>query len=396
MYPTTGWLAKYLRYTEVSAARESYHFWTGVSVIAATLQRNVCVEFGHTVIWPNHYILLVGPTGNAKSSAIAIGEDLLRQCGTVNVLPEEISKQAIVKELRRVKLDEAGNIRSEDSTGLLIATELTDFLSKDNYKRGLVPFLTNLYDGKLDYRDAKITREGTSLKNVCFCFLGATTSEWLTELAPTSVFTGGFMGRVVVVGALSRRYNFMPPRRDPHVRSELVEDLGAMSAWKGKAQIDQDALLPLEDHSKAVYGSYGLAVDDARAEGWYARKEAHTLKLCLVLAASHGHTSIQRPVVEEALGILYDVELKMMTVYDRIDVTEGHKKRERIIEALVKAEDNSLTSRDLWRKVGHRFDTMKEFEEHLRALREMEKVELASKEGKGRPTYLYKLILRKE
>ena len=169
-----------------------------------------------------------------------------------------------------------------------------------------------------------------------------------------------------------------------------------MALWKGKVQIEQDALIPLEDHSRAVYGGHGLAVDDERAEGWYARKEAHTLKLCLALAASHGHASIERSVVDEALGILYDVELKMMSVYDRIDVTEGHKKRERIIEALVKAGDNLLTSRDLWRKVGHAFDTVREFEEHRRALVQMEKVEEIPKETKGRHTFVYKLILGKE
>ncbi len=369
MYPKEGWLGEYLNYTQTSEARSTYHFWVGAITIASTLQRNVCVRFGHITFWPNLYLLLLGPTGNRKSSAVAIGKDLLRQAGQVNILPEEISKQAILKELQRYTRKEGGKrYELQDATGLLIATELTDFLSKDNYKRGLVPFLTNLYDSPDDFGESKVTREGSILRNVCFNFLAASTPQWLTELAPSAVLTGGFMGRVVLAVVTSRRFIFMPPKRDEKVRSRLVQGLLDMAGWRGEVSLDDDAKRILKKHAEGLVTGETVLVTDLQAEGWYGRKEGHALKLCIVLAASQGVKVISGAIMDKALEILLEVEQNMMEAYAEIDVTLGHRKREKILAALLTIRGQKLARHQLWKKVQYHFETVEEFDKQLASL----------------------------
>jgi hypothetical protein len=74
-----NWLVTYTSYTCMSEAPQEYHLWTGLTIISAVLKRQVYKDRKRFVTWPNLYVFLVGPPGTKKSSAISIGEDLLKQ-----------------------------------------------------------------------------------------------------------------------------------------------------------------------------------------------------------------------------------------------------------------------------------------------------------------------------
>jgi hypothetical protein len=63
----------------MSEAPQEYHLWTGLTIISSVLKRQVYKDRKRFITWPNLYTFLVGPPGTKKSSAISIGEDLLKQ-----------------------------------------------------------------------------------------------------------------------------------------------------------------------------------------------------------------------------------------------------------------------------------------------------------------------------
>ena len=72
------WIESYLEATDNTEPPILYRTWTAVSVIAAVLQRKVFLEW-HTRIFPNMYIVLVGPPGRCrKGTAMVPVQKMLR------------------------------------------------------------------------------------------------------------------------------------------------------------------------------------------------------------------------------------------------------------------------------------------------------------------------------
>src|SRR5438309_523994 len=69
-----NWLAAYLEYTKESESPDAYHVWTALSSIASVARRNVWLDQGIYLLYPNLYVALVGPPGRTgKSTAIRMG-----------------------------------------------------------------------------------------------------------------------------------------------------------------------------------------------------------------------------------------------------------------------------------------------------------------------------------
>ena len=73
------WISAYLKFTENTESPTSYHIWTAIACIAGALQRKCFMQWGLERIYPNMYIVLVGPAGRTrKSVAINIGQDIFK------------------------------------------------------------------------------------------------------------------------------------------------------------------------------------------------------------------------------------------------------------------------------------------------------------------------------
>jgi len=59
------WLDAYMNYGDNTEASALFRKWVGVSTIASALRRKVHLEW-HARIFPNLYVVLVGPAGGRK------------------------------------------------------------------------------------------------------------------------------------------------------------------------------------------------------------------------------------------------------------------------------------------------------------------------------------------
>ena len=96
------WLSSYLKYTEDTEPPLSYHVWTGISMIAAALQRRVHMPWGHEKIYPNMYILLIGPSGKCrKGTAMGMGRDLITAVQGISLVSESITREALIRFMKQ-------------------------------------------------------------------------------------------------------------------------------------------------------------------------------------------------------------------------------------------------------------------------------------------------------
>src|SRR2546427_12238432 len=66
-----NWVAAYMEYTKESESPDAYHVWTALSSLASVARRNIWLDQGIYLLYPNLYVALVGPPGRTgKSTAI--------------------------------------------------------------------------------------------------------------------------------------------------------------------------------------------------------------------------------------------------------------------------------------------------------------------------------------
>ena len=86
----SDWLAGYIEYTKNTEPPLSYHIWVGISTIAAALERKVYMKWGHSDIYPNQYIVLIGPSGQSrKGEAVNLARNFIDHIG-VNVGAQKV------------------------------------------------------------------------------------------------------------------------------------------------------------------------------------------------------------------------------------------------------------------------------------------------------------------
>ena len=93
------WISSYLKFTENTESPKSYHIWAAVSCIAGALQRRTWFEWGPDTIYPNQYIILVGPSGESrKGVAISIARGLLSKV-SVQLAGQSATKESLIQRM---------------------------------------------------------------------------------------------------------------------------------------------------------------------------------------------------------------------------------------------------------------------------------------------------------
>ena len=179
------WLSAYIEYTDETEPPLSYNVWTGVSLIAATLERRVHLKWGFDRIYPNMYIVLIGPSGKCrKGSAMNVGKDIIKDVG-IQLTSESVTREALIRCMQRAVMDYIDpytkNVEFHCALTAM-SPELSVFLGQSDVK--FLADLTDWYDS-VDKWTYETKGAGTDeIKGVCFNLLGATAPDWLQSILP--------------------------------------------------------------------------------------------------------------------------------------------------------------------------------------------------------------------
>lgn len=405
MVPSNGWLGDYMRYTDRQESPGSYHFWVGVTILAATLQRKVWLSKGIYEVYPNLYTILIGPSGKCrKSRAMRLGTDLLESYDWANVMADKTTPEALLAALHVgtpafQKVDstaQAGpsiNINpNPDSCGLVAASELAVFVSKQNYNSGMVGLLTTLYDCPPSFKYLTRNKRPIVLKNIAVSLLGASTPEWLATNLPADSFEGGFMSRVIYVVRHRRDRNFAMPT-DPEKGEQDKLKAGIESIHNnvsGEIRLDKEASNWFSEWYASVES---LPVSDTSLLGFVERKPDTILKLAIILAVSLGHSTITANDLRRSHAIVTWTQERMFTAFSHVDLSPLGVLQKKIIE-LLQARGGQATRGDvankLWGRLQHGVQDLIEAEKVLVEAGILQ-VDPVHNGKPGRPAVIYKL-----
>lgn len=379
----SNWLSAYVEHTKDSEAPELFHFWTGVSCIAACLRRRVWIDERIFQWSPNFYIIFVAPPGVAtKSTTIDIGQHMLNEVMAkdetrVKIGPNSLTWQALTVSLEKAL--EAFEHPSSPSGVFQLCpltiniSELGTFLKpKDT---DFMDFLTDMWDGKLrptPWTHATKTTGTTSIINPWLNIIGCTTPGWMRQNFPSYMIEGGLTSRTIFLYADRKRRLVSYPSQVINGldfmtrRAKLIEDLSQMASIIGPYEITQEARQYGHKWYVEHWTNRPRDLISDRYAGYLARKQTHIHKMAMVLAAAQrNELLITRGDLETSIRIISGLENDMKRVFDAIGLSDTGRVASEITGAL--RIYKQMRTVDIYKMLAGRIDK-KEFEAALHQL----------------------------
>jgi hypothetical protein len=273
-----------------------------MSMMGAILGRNVVMPWDIDAIRPMLNLLLIGPSGVGKSRSITTARLLL------SFIPPERRPQFVdggaTKE--RLHMDIARNPHT-----IVFASELAAFFSKEKYKEGLIPYVTEL----LDYKDVtenrtKQDRDVTTIEKHEVTILGASTRDWLQTMLPDAAIGGGFLPRFLILyeGRKERKVA-APGRKIKEPQYAWVHDFRSKTFLKFQSLMvdylrpfeidfeDADAADTLMFWYNALQPATGLLAPFAE------RAREHVMRMSIILAVSCGEEFVSSEHIRSAIKL---------------------------------------------------------------------------------------------
>lgn len=322
-----NWLETYDLYTSKLESPSIYHFWTGVSTIASALERKVWTPLMFDKIYPNMYIILVGPAGRCrKGSAMAMGTRLLRELDKVNLCANIITRQALIKSLvKKVNSFEYNGETIYHSSTSAISPELDVVISSDRIE--MLRMFTDIFDSQHHdkYEMETISRKLESIQGLWFHLFGATVPEFFRSKEMAASVSGGFTSRCIFIYAHDRRFRSkihisdkekkkIQDKQDKKYFSVLADSLKKIHSLVGPFHFTDEAGELWNEWYQNLADNTNMI---APLQPYWERKHVHALKLAMCLAVSENQNElvIRQHHIVNALGQLKEAEKKMHLVF---------------------------------------------------------------------------------
>ena len=335
MREVRDWLSSYLKYVEKTEPPILFHTWTAVSVIAACLERRVYLPWGmSSTIYPNHYIVLLGPSAHSrKGEAISLGRELIKETTTTTV-SESITREALIKKFGQ---DSTKVMFKDNTTGEFvhqsalyeIAEELTVFLGQKDIK--FLGDLTNWYDSRPDWAYETKHFGTDDVEGMCFNLLGGTAPDWLVSILPREAIGGGWTSRTIFVVEEMKFQSAADPREmsiDEELKGLLIADLQHIRTVSGTMTFADDALetyIKWYEQMDRDLKAGKPPVHDPALVGYIGRRATHLRKLAMVLSVSRGDDlTITLKDFKRALALLIQTESKMHKAFTGLGSAKFH------------------------------------------------------------------------
>jgi len=316
------WINAYMQLTENTEPPTLFRFWTAVSVLASALQRKCFVKWGSSLLfYPNLYIILVGPSGVRKGTAMNPGLDLIEDVGKIKVAAQATSLQALIRRLKETNYQDpdlnTGKMQFHSSM-TIFSKEFTVFLGYHN--RELMSALCDWYDCDRKWSYETIARKKEEIVGVWVNLFGATTPSLIRSSLPLDAIGGGLTSRIIYVYEEKIGKMVLLPMEteyEKELRKDLLHDLDKITMLSGQFKYT-NGFLDLWSDWRVEADKHPPFYDD-RFDGYISRRPNHVMKLSMIMSVSRGSDENQMTLttkdLERAVAILEEVELKMQGVF---------------------------------------------------------------------------------
>jgi len=383
----------FLEYTSNTESPKIMKLWSALGSASACMGRHTYMSGGIGNIYPNMFILLVGPPGTRKSKAIAYSEKLVKEYTGVRFAPDDTGsqRQGLITALeneedlgvktddmemlnnlsvadhidKSLDLDTVGDIELsinpiDKATLYACASEFGTFMGECN--ASMTRFLNKVWDGE-DYH-YKLKSEHKTLKNPLMTIVGATTVSEVARILPPDAIGQGFMSRWVLVFAPNKERKIARPSLDKKLKSVLGEHYAWLHYELSGEIKESSQAAELLDH---LYTTVEPNILDSRFIYYAERRHTHLQKLAMCLAAVSHRKVITTEDVEQAQILLEFTETSMPDALGEFGLSPLGAAKQKLLEFLQHAREPvsinilwQVMSRDMKQVDLH--NSLKEFE----------------------------------
>lgn len=332
-----SWLDAYLAYTAESESPEEYHLWVGISAIAGALRRRVFFDMGYFLLYPNMYVVLVGPPGRCKkSTAMRVGRQMLGQVPGLEFTTDSVTRERLIQDLTQAHKD-------GQSAMTAYSSEFASMLTSSGMD--MVVFLTDIFDCPTEWSHKTKAGGTNKIKQPFLNLIAATTPAWISTAMPLDTVGIGLTSRIIFCFQDTPRIK--PPfpelsEAQIMLSDMLIRDLTAISVMEGQFTLTPDA--------KQWYTEWYTehiqqpnVTGDPRLSGYFERKPMHLLKLAMIVSASlKNETVLTLEDMQLAMGLFDKVEKWMPKVFASVGKNPLFADREEVLQAIIQTGGMSI------------------------------------------------------
>lgn len=379
---------QYFQYADMSnsEAPAIYHRWTAISILSAIIGRNAWLPFGHSTIFPNQYVLIMGEPGTRKSTALNIGTKLLRKAGYNRFSADRSSKERFLMDMKSTDsgiLDPDGEVDmlsiltlDEPSESYIAKGEFADFIGQNDTE--FIVLLTNLWDCPPEYEHPKLTGKSVRVDKPVVNILGGCTAESFAYAIPPISQGLGFLSRVIIIyGEETGRKIFLPKAPNELLGEVLVARLKEIrQTLRGELSISESAYPVLDE----IY-RHPFSIADNRFKNYANRRYTHLLKIAIAIAASEVRKDIQASDVIAANTVLISAERLMPKALGEFGKSRHSDANNAVIQCLQSAK-RPMNAMEIYKLVSSDVGKVADCSEILRNLEHAGKIKQMTVAGR--------------
>ena len=259
--------------------------WTGISIVAAALERKVWTDNAISHLYPNLYVFLMGPPASGKTIMTTEAWHTIKALKNHKISSSSVTRATIIEELNAAErfVQTSGSTVKFNSLyvlsneiGVLIPAYEMEFLNK----------LTDIYDAKPYSESRRDKRHNVQIEKPLINMLAAGTPGYLGSIIPEVAWEQGFLSRVNIIysGQIKKRSLWAKVQTNETLKADLLNDLLSIGVMRGEMRYTQEAAELIDNFYMEVGDQ--TAPLHPKLNHYNSRRTSHMLKLMMVSAAS--------------------------------------------------------------------------------------------------------------
>lgn len=284
-------LDRYIQTAGVTFTPPAFHRWACLALVAAALADRVWLEKLKKHVYPNLYVMLVGPSGCGKGEALDM---MMKLASGIPSLMERILRGGLTKQRlldilggRSTKREKGEAVVSEakaNTAPWIIYPELYNSLGAGGpVAEAFIANLTDLYTGSpVPMTEGTRTWGDVVIEKYTLNWCSGTTESWLKKsLSPEAILSGFFGRTVTITGTYQDEWiEAVFPQNYNDLWRLLTGQLEQICQMAGPIALSPDA-----QHIRVQWMRSREVPTDPFLRPMYQRDDDLFLKLCMVLAA---------------------------------------------------------------------------------------------------------------
>jgi hypothetical protein len=282
-----NWLDSFMEYTAKQPSPEVFRRWTGISILAAALERKVWIETSVAKLYPNLYIFIIAPPAVGKSIMTSEAWRMVSSLRDHKIASPSITRATMIEEL-----DEAKRFK-QHATGTISFNALYICINElgvllPEYEMAMMNKLTDIYDGHPYGESRRNKKHSATIKHPMYNMLAAGTPGYLASMLPEVAWEQGFMSRVLIIysGDIIRFSLFGRGQADEELRKTLVKDLQLIGNLYGEFTFTPEAATAMDAFYLGEHNE--TAPMHPKLQHYNTRRPTHLMKLMMIASITRG------------------------------------------------------------------------------------------------------------